>query len=146
MPVTRPTLGFALVMPSKRRQEKPKRFVIGSSVPCFPSVPSRQATRPVEADGLNFAGATSVGGASRQRVRRPRPSRRRDPKVRAIVAAIIVLAHALDLNVVAEGVELASQRQVLIDLGCDQAQGFFYAASGTPEQIDDLVLPGSSLQ
>jgi len=87
-----------------------------------------------------------VGGASRQRVRRPRPSRRRDPKVRAIVAAIIVLAHALDLNVVAEGVELASQRQVLIDLGCDQAQGFFYAASGTPEQIDDLVLPGSSLQ
>jgi diguanylate cyclase (GGDEF)-like protein/PAS domain S-box-containing protein len=64
-----------------------------------------------------------------------------DPKVRAIVAAIITLAHALDLNVVAEGVELASQRQVLIDLDCDRAQGFFYAASGAPEEIDGLVLP-----
>jgi diguanylate cyclase (GGDEF)-like protein/PAS domain S-box-containing protein len=67
-----------------------------------------------------------------------------DPKVRAIVAAIIMLAHALDLNVVAEGVEFASQRQVLIDLGCDRAQGFFYAASGAPEEIDDLVLPRRS--
>jgi EAL domain-containing protein (putative c-di-GMP-specific phosphodiesterase class I) len=67
-----------------------------------------------------------------------------DPKVRAIVGAIIVLAHALDLTVVAEGVEFASQRQVLIDLGCDRAQGFFYAASGAPEEIDDLVLPRPS--
>ena len=67
-----------------------------------------------------------------------------DPKVRAIVGAIIVLSHALDLTVVAEGVEFASQRQVLIDLGCDRAQGFFYAASGAPEEIDDLVLPRPS--
>jgi hypothetical protein len=52
MPVTRPTLRFALVMPSKRRQEKPPRFVIGSSAPCFPSVLSRQATSLVEANGL----------------------------------------------------------------------------------------------
>jgi EAL domain-containing protein (putative c-di-GMP-specific phosphodiesterase class I) len=62
-----------------------------------------------------------------------------DAKVRAIIGAIIVLSHALDLTVVAEGVELASQRQILIDLGCDRAQGFFYAASGAPGKIDDLV-------
>jgi len=63
-----------------------------------------------------------------------------DPKDRAVVGAIIVLANALDLTVVAEGVELPSQRQVLIDLGCDRAQGFLYAASGSPESVDSLVL------
>ena len=44
-----------------------------------------------------------------------------EPKVRAIVGAIIVMSHTLGLSVVAEGVELASQRQVLVDLGCDRA-------------------------
>ncbi|HTW07900.1 MAG TPA: EAL domain-containing protein [Acidimicrobiales bacterium] len=63
-----------------------------------------------------------------------------DPRARAIVGAIIVLAHALDLTVVAEGVELPSQRQVLIDLGCDRAQGFLYAPSGAPGTIDKLAL------
>jgi EAL domain-containing protein (putative c-di-GMP-specific phosphodiesterase class I) len=69
-----------------------------------------------------------------------------DPKVRAITGAIIMMSHALDLTVLAEGVELASQRQILIDLGCDRAQGFLYAASGVPEQIGDLVLPRPSFQ
>ncbi|MGA3218892.1 MAG: EAL domain-containing protein [Acidimicrobiales bacterium] len=64
-----------------------------------------------------------------------------DPKVRAIVGAIIVLSHALDLTVVAEGVEVPSQRQVLIDLGCDRAQGFLYGPSGAPEDIHSPVLP-----
>jgi EAL domain-containing protein (putative c-di-GMP-specific phosphodiesterase class I) len=63
-----------------------------------------------------------------------------DLKVRAIVAAIIVLSHALELTVVAEGVELADQGQVLIDLGCDRAQGLLYARSGPPENVDRLVL------
>jgi EAL domain-containing protein (putative c-di-GMP-specific phosphodiesterase class I) len=56
-----------------------------------------------------------------------------------------VVAHALDLTVVAEGVELASQREVLIDLGCDRAQGFLYAASGAPERVDSLVLPQADI-
>ena len=46
-----------------------------------------------------------------------------EPKVRAIVGAIIVMSHTLGLSVVAEGVELASQRQVLVDLGCDRVRG-----------------------
>jgi len=64
-----------------------------------------------------------------------------DQRDRAVVSAIIVVAHALELTVVAEGVEHANQREVLIDLGCDRAQGFFYAASGAPENVDSLVLP-----
>lgn len=59
---------------------------------------------------------------------------------------IIMLAHALDLNVVAEGVEFASQRHVLIDLGCGRVQGFFFAASGPPDRMDDLALPRRSFQ
>ena len=69
--------------------------------------------------------------------RRPRHRPQRD---RAIVSAIIVVAHALDLTVVAEGVELPSQREVLIDLGCDRAQGFLYAPSGPPEAVEIPVL------
>jgi diguanylate cyclase (GGDEF)-like protein len=45
---------------------------------------------------------------------------------RSIAHAIIMLAHALDLKAVAEGVETQEQRAVLASLGCDQLQGFFF--------------------
>jgi diguanylate cyclase (GGDEF)-like protein/PAS domain S-box-containing protein len=43
----------------------------------------------------------------------------------AIVRATIELAHALDLRVIAEGVEDAATLDVLRDMGCDLAQGYF---------------------
>jgi diguanylate cyclase (GGDEF)-like protein len=46
---------------------------------------------------------------------------------RAIVSAVVQLAHALGLRVVAEGVETSGQRNILLDLGCDELQGFFFA-------------------
>jgi len=46
---------------------------------------------------------------------------------RAIVDAVVNLAHALGLKVVAEGVETEGQRDILLDLGCDELQGFFFA-------------------
>ena len=46
---------------------------------------------------------------------------------RAIVGAVIQLAHQLGLRVVAEGVETEDQRQTLLDLQCDELQGFLLA-------------------
>ncbi len=43
---------------------------------------------------------------------------------RAIVSAMISMAHALDMRVVAEGVETSQQREALRSLGCDELQGF----------------------
>jgi len=45
----------------------------------------------------------------------------------ALCEAIIVMAHKLGLKVVAEGVETKVQRALLVDAGCDYAQGYIFA-------------------
>jgi EAL domain-containing protein (putative c-di-GMP-specific phosphodiesterase class I) len=42
------------------------------------------------------------------------------------VAGIINFAHALDIPLIAEGVETAEQATILQELGCDMAQGWLY--------------------
>lgn len=46
---------------------------------------------------------------------------------RAVVNAVVKLAHALGKKVVAEGVENVRQRNILTDMGCDELQGFLFA-------------------
>ena len=45
----------------------------------------------------------------------------------ALCQAIIVMAHALGLKVIAEGVETEQQRALLAAAGCDYAQGYLFA-------------------
>ena len=46
---------------------------------------------------------------------------------RAVVDAVVRLAHALGLRVVAEGVETQGQRDILMAMGCDELQGYLFA-------------------
>ncbi len=57
----------------------------------------------------------------------------------AIVASVISLAHAMQRDVVGEGVETADQLERLRSLGCDLAQGFFIAMPSTPDEIALLI-------
>ena len=41
--------------------------------------------------------------------------------------AIIAMAHKLDLKVIAQGIETAEQRDLLIGVGCDYGQGYFFS-------------------
>jgi diguanylate cyclase (GGDEF)-like protein len=47
---------------------------------------------------------------------------------RAIVKAIVALANALDLNIVAEGIENQFQADIVKSSGCQVAQGLFYSS------------------
>ena len=58
------------------------------------------------------------------------------PRTRAIVNAIIQLGLALDLEIVAEGVEEAAQLQTLIEAGCGSVQGYLLGRPLPVEQAD----------
>ena len=59
--------------------------------------------------------------------------------------AIVVMAHALGMRVVAEGVETLDQLRALQSLGCDEVQGFYVsrpvAVAATPVVVAEEVVP-----
>ncbi len=63
-----------------------------------------------------------------------------------IVQSTINLAHDLDLNVVAEGIELPEQLEVLKSLNCDFGQGYFWAKPLEAEAAGNLLRQQSSAQ
>ena len=62
-----------------------------------------------------------------------------DPDNEAIVSAIITLAHALKLNVIAEGVETQQQLETLRALKCDEVQGFLFSRPLPVAEFTDLL-------
>ena len=61
------------------------------------------------------------------------------PSGRIVVSGITELAHALGLLVVAEGVETESQRDETFAVGCDFAQGYFFARPMPAASIQELL-------
>ncbi len=62
-----------------------------------------------------------------------------DASDREIVRTVIGLAHALDLDVVAEGVEEAEQVPILLDLGCTRAQGWLWSPAVPAREVQALL-------
>ncbi|WP_347986334.1 EAL domain-containing protein [Methylomonas sp. AM2-LC] len=60
-----------------------------------------------------------------------------DSNDEAIVSTIIVMAHSLNLDVIAEGVETEFQRKLLENMGCKQYQGYFF---GKPMAIEQFQI------
>jgi EAL domain-containing protein (putative c-di-GMP-specific phosphodiesterase class I) len=68
-----------------------------------------------------------------------------DPTSRELVAAVIGMGRALNLLVVAEGVETAEHASALREMGCSYGQGFLYAEPLPAEELDLVLAAGAPL-
>ena len=57
----------------------------------------------------------------------------------AIVSSIISMAHALEINVVAEGVETQEQLDYLCSINCDEIQGYFFSRPIPPNAMKFML-------
>ena len=62
----------------------------------------------------------------------------------AVLKTVVKLAHSLDIPVVAEGIETASQLMMCQAMSCDRGQGFHFAKPLTSTDAERLV-SGSNL-
>lgn len=60
---------------------------------------------------------------------------------RAIIGTIISLAHKLDMEVVAEGVETQEHNDYLIKNHCDYLQGFYHSKPVSINNLEKMLLP-----
>jgi EAL domain-containing protein (putative c-di-GMP-specific phosphodiesterase class I) len=63
----------------------------------------------------------------------------RDDTARAIVHAVVNLAHSLRLSVIAEGVDSGAVMEQLTALGCDGLQGFYVAIPMSPDRLEHWI-------
>jgi EAL domain-containing protein (putative c-di-GMP-specific phosphodiesterase class I) len=63
----------------------------------------------------------------------------------ALVQAVVDIAAALNLSVIAEGVENRLQAETLLDLGCHAAQGYYFYRPLTPDHFHAELVASRSL-
>jgi diguanylate cyclase (GGDEF)-like protein/PAS domain S-box-containing protein len=61
------------------------------------------------------------------------------PNDMALCEAIIIMAHKLGLKTIAEGVSSTGQRDMLLQAGCDYAQGFLYSKPVPPQELEKFL-------
>jgi EAL domain-containing protein (putative c-di-GMP-specific phosphodiesterase class I) len=66
-----------------------------------------------------------------------------DPRDLAVLRAIVAMAGALDLQVIAEGIESEAQRSRISEEGCAFYQGFLKAAPMTAEAFGKMAADSS---
>jgi EAL domain-containing protein (putative c-di-GMP-specific phosphodiesterase class I) len=57
----------------------------------------------------------------------------------ALCEAIIVMAHKLNMKVIAEGVETIEQRDLLITAGCDYGQGYLFSRPVSAVEFENFL-------
>ncbi len=62
-----------------------------------------------------------------------------DPEAEAVIRAIVKLSKALNLNIVAEGVETRAQKTILRQTGCNIIQGFLFSKPVSTDTISDMM-------
>ncbi|MCX7569310.1 EAL domain-containing protein [Tumebacillus sp. DT12] len=62
-----------------------------------------------------------------------------DPDDAAIANSIIALAHALNLKVIAEGVETEEQLGYLLEQGCQEMQGYLFSPPLPVDRLENLI-------
>ena len=62
----------------------------------------------------------------------------------AIVQAMVTLAHALEIEVTAEGVETEEQKRILAQMGCNTFQGFLLSPPVSPSEIERIFTTGGA--
>lgn len=88
--------------------------------------------------GTGYSSLSHLGRlpADRVKIDRSFVSRLNKPRDRQIVEGLVSLCRALGLAVTAEGVETEAQAETLRAIGCDEWQGFFFAAPSAADEID----------
>ena len=69
-----------------------------------------------------------------------------NPKDAALIRGMIAMAHALDLTVIAEGVESEEQLAILSEEGCDEVQGYLSGYPLPSEQLEALLMVDRTTQ
>ncbi|HVZ29084.1 MAG TPA: EAL domain-containing protein [Asticcacaulis sp.] len=62
-----------------------------------------------------------------------------DPEAEAVIRAIVKLSKALNLNILAEGVETRAQKNILRQVGCNIIQGFLFSRAVSVAEIDAIM-------
>jgi diguanylate cyclase (GGDEF)-like protein len=63
----------------------------------------------------------------------------RDARFRSGLAHVVALVHELELDVSVVGVETAQQRDVMLDVGADRLQGYFFGRALASEEASEMV-------